>query len=134
MKLESMLRDSEPRISVMQEDGERVELGARALECKLRPSLEPGIRLTREARVTVTFKPVLGWLLEMDPLEPVFQGALKASLETDAKRVREVNAMDSFGFETVPKFTLEIFPERIWSKEVLEARRRGTCEPCLEML
>lgn len=128
-KLESMLRDSEPRISVMQEDGESVELGARALECRLRPPLEPGTRLTREARATVTFKPDLDRLLEvtlMEPWEPEFQGALKASLETDAKMVREVKVMDSFWFGAIPKFTLEMFPERRWSKEVLEARRRGT--------
>lgn len=137
MKLESMLRDSEPRISVMQEDGERVELGAWVFKYRLRPSLEPGTRLTREGCVTVLLKPGLGWLLEitlMDPLEPVFQVVPKVSLETDAKIVREVNVMDSFEFEAIPRFTLEMFPERIRSKEVLEGRRRGTWEPCLERL
>lgn len=70
----------------------------------------------------------------MDPLEPVFQGALKASLEMDAKIVCEVNVMASFEFGAMPRFTLEMFPECRRSKEVLEGRRRGTCEPCLEML
>ena len=79
--------------------------------------------------MTVTFKPDLGRLLEvtlMEPWEPEFQGALKASLETDAKIVREVKVMNSFWFGAIPKFTLEVFPERRGSKEVLEARRRGT--------
>lgn len=69
----------------------------------------------------------------MDSLEPVLQGALKASLEMDAKIVCEVSVMDSFEFGTRLKFTLEVFLESIRSKEVLEDRR-GTCEPCLEML
>lgn len=58
--------------------------------------------------MTVTFKPDLGRLLEvtlMEPWEPTFQGALKASLETDAKIVREVKVMDSFWFGAISKFT-----------------------------